>query len=561
MVSEPGSGTAEFFPDSSVGKPEASDLGSAPASATTTYTGSPRNPFSTVTCTDGPRNLSTTRLGSSWNPLSTTLHREGSGSWNPPTIPGQDSPRNLSTTPGGSPRNLPPPKGQNDDAGSTQPKIGKLGNVPDAKINVESLSPMHIEADNKLLTQADVGYAPVEELCTKQIEASNTIFQVAEADVKTEEPESGPMHITPTPHYYILTTPGFPTMYVKKVDLNVSIFDPKSSQIPRYFSPPPITPEDIQESTEKWQNYPPLPKTPSLSPWNTAKSSRVDVNKQNSFPSLDQDLIHFFSQNQIDNPENSLVPTVLAACGRTFSSNNNFSLFQPSQASVLSENVPTEENPSQTATKVLNRPRSIFWPSLEMQKPENNASDEKGALDEVNLASQTQFSFLKQHKFKRFLKSTSAINSPSQNTENKTQKYTSVDNLTLFTAFESDLFHRRPELYQIPLSSSGSEAKSKFSNPLIESAESWEYPVSFLIPFLTPPKKKQADDQEIQNESKSSILNPLPRLTAGMDPLSLPKTTPNPPIKINRMPCSSRKNMRSWSGFENKADASPVNDV
>ena len=171
MVSEPGSGTAEFFPDSSVGKPEASDLGSAPASATTTYTGSPRNPFSTVTCTDGSRNLSTTRLGSSWNPLSTTLHREGSGSWNQPTIPGQDSPRNLSTTPGGSPRNPLPPKEHDDDAGSPQPKIGKFGKMPDVKINVESLFPMHIEADNMLRTKADVGYAPVEELCTMQKEA------------------------------------------------------------------------------------------------------------------------------------------------------------------------------------------------------------------------------------------------------------------------------------------------------------------------------------------------------------------------------------------------------
>ena len=191
VVSEPGSGTAEFFPDSSVGKPEASDLGSAPASATTTYTGSPRNPFSTVTCTDGSRNLSTTRLGSSWNPLSTTLHREGSGSWNPPTIPGQDGPRNLSTTPGGSPRNPLPPKEQNDDAGSTQPEIGNLGKTPETKIAVESLNPMHKEADNKLFKGADVGYAPVEVLCISQKEANTTIFQDENPDASPDEPQLG----------------------------------------------------------------------------------------------------------------------------------------------------------------------------------------------------------------------------------------------------------------------------------------------------------------------------------------------------------------------------------
>ena len=206
VVSEPGSGTAEFFPDSSAGKPEASDLGSAPASATTTYTGSPRNPFSTVTCTDGPRNLSTTRLGSSWNPFSTTLHREGSGSWNPPTIPGQDGPRNLSTTPGGSPRNLLPPKEHDDDAGSPQPKIGKFGKMPDVKINVESLSPMHIEADNMLRTKADVGYAPVEELCTMQKEAIHTIFQDVEPDVSTDEPQPGSTPTMPAPFSFVFSS-------------------------------------------------------------------------------------------------------------------------------------------------------------------------------------------------------------------------------------------------------------------------------------------------------------------------------------------------------------------
>ena len=209
VVSEPGSEIAMFFPDTSVGKPGASDLGSTPSSATTTYTGSPRNPFNTVTCTDGPRNLSTTTYtGSSWNLFTTTPG--GGSSRNPSTIPGPDSPRNLSTTPGGSPRNPLSPKEPLNDAGFTHPEIGNLGKMPNAKVNVEPLLTTHIEADNMLLAKSDVGYAPVE-VNTMQKESSNTVFQGVETDGSPEEPQTGPMNISATPDYFILTTPGFPT--------------------------------------------------------------------------------------------------------------------------------------------------------------------------------------------------------------------------------------------------------------------------------------------------------------------------------------------------------------